>query len=215
MHYIELKGVSKHFKRNKVLDKTDIRFESGRIYGLVGENGCGKTVLMKLIIGLMRPSEGSVEYDDAVLKRDFDYLPSVGFVIETPGFFEELSGVENLKLLAGINGKIDEAEIMRWLEIVGLPADDKPVSDYSLGMNQRLGIAQALMEDPEVIILDEPTNSLDDEGVDLIYRLLREEKEKDKIIIISSHSKHDIETLCDEVYRIKNGGVYLEEKKQI
>lgn len=212
-HNVVLVNVSKKFKNNTVLNDINLSLQSGRIYGFVGENGCGKTVLMKIIIGLMRTSTGYVAYDEKMLKKDYDFLPSVGFIIETPGFFKELSGLDNLKIIAGINKKIGQDTIETWMKRLNLPVDDKQVGEYSLGMRQRLGIIQALMENPDVIVLDEVTNALDEDTVNMVYELLYEEKKKGKLIIISSHSKNDIDTLCDEVYRLKEGRLFYENTK--
>lgn len=200
--------VVKKIKNETIIKKANMTCEKGAITGIVGDNGSGKTVLMKLIVGLMSVSSGSIMYNSKVLKKDFDYLPSVGLIIERPGFFDELSGFENLKLLASINNKINDEEIHGWIKRVGLVDDNKKVENYSLGMRQRLGIAQALMENPEVIVLDELTNTLDENGIHIVHELLREEKKKGKIIIISSHSRYDILELCDQIYTIKEGVLY-------
>ncbi len=210
MNELKIINIYKNFGKKEVLKDISLDVCGGQIVGLVGENGCGKTVLMKIIIGLMKASKGEVIYNGKQLKTDMDYLDSVGFIIENPSFFGELSGYENLKLLADIKKKIGDKEILSWLEKVGLKDISYKVDDYSLGMKQRLTLAQALMEDEEVLILDEPTNSLDEEGVELFHSLLKQQKEKRKIIIISSHNKYDIEQLADEVYRIKEGKMYRE-----
>lgn len=200
-----VKDVVKKFKNDVVIKNANMTCKMGTITGIVGDNGSGKTVLMKLIVGLMRATEGFITYNSKALKKDFDYLPSVGLIIEHPSFFDELTGFENLKLLANINNKISDDEIRTWIKRVGLVDDNKKVENYSLGMRQRLGIAQALMENPDVIILDECTNTLDENGIHMVHTLLKEEKSKGKIIIISSHSRYDILELCDEIYTIKEG----------
>ena len=212
MNELKLINVCKNFGKKEVLKDISLNIRSHQVIGLVGENGCGKTVLMKIMIGLMKASKGQVIYNDKLLKKDMDYLPSVGFIIENPCFFNELNGYENLKLLADIRKKISDKEILAWLEKVGLKDINYKVDDYSLGMKQRLALAQALMEDEEVLILDEPTNSLDEKSVELFHQLIKEEKDKGKIIIISSHNKYDIEKLSDEVYRIRQGNLYHEKK---
>ncbi len=204
---IILKDVSKKFIRQSVLENINCEFESGKIYGIVGENGCGKTVLLKLLCGLMRPSSGQILYNELELKKDIDFLPSLGVIIENPGFFEELSGFENLKILAGFQRKIDDRKIIESNERVGLVNNKKPVSNYSLGMKQRLGVAQAIMEDPDILILDEFTTALDTDGVDMTHNLVREHKEKGKIVIITSHSVYDIRSLCDKVYAVEKKGL--------
>ena len=212
MNELKLINVCKNFGKKEVLKDISLNIRSHQVIGLVGENGCGKTVLMKIIIGLMKASKGQVIYNDKLLKKDMDYLPSVGFIIENPCFLNELNGYENLKLLADIRKKISDKEILAWLEKVGLKDINYKVDDYSLGMKQRLALAQALMEDEQVLILDEPTNSLDEKSVELFHQLIKEEKDKGKIIIISSHNKYDIEKLSDEVYRIRQGNLYYEKK---
>lgn len=212
MNELKLINVCKNFGKKEVLKDISLNIKDGQVIGLVGENGCGKTVLMKIMIGLMKASKGQVIYNDSLLKKDMDYLPSVGFIIENPCFFNELNGYENLKLLADIRKKISDNEILVWLEKVGLKDINYKVDDYSLGMKQRLALAQALMEDEQVLILDEPTNSLDEASVELFHQLINEEKDKGKIIIISSHNKYDIEKLSDEVYRIRQGKMYHEKK---
>ena len=212
MNELKLINVCKNFGKKEVLKDISLNIRSHQVIGLVGENGCGKTVLMKIMIGLMKASKGQVIYNDKLLKKDMDYLPSVGFIIENPCFFNELNGYENLKLLADIRKKISDKEILAWLEKVGLNDINYKVDDYSLGMKQRLALAQALMEDEQVLILDEPTNSLDEKSVELFHQLIKEEKDKGKIIIISSHNKYDIEKLSDEVYRIRQGNLYHEKK---
>ncbi len=202
---IIVENVTKRFKKKIVLNHINAEFTSGKITGFVGENGSGKTVMMKLLIGLMKPSEGRILYNRKELKKEIDFLPSCGFIIENPGFYDELTGFENLNLLASVQKKISDDEIIRWIQKVGLENSGKRVGEYSLGMRQRLGIAQALMENPEVVILDEVTNSLDEAGVRLVYTLLEEERKKGKLIIISSHRRDEIDELCDEIYRFKEG----------
>lgn len=205
---LTIQDVTKKIKKEVIIKNANMICKKGTVTGIVGDNGSGKTVLMKLIIGLMTASSGNITYNSLVLKKDFDYLPSVGLIIEQPGFFDELTGFENLKLLASINNKIKDEEIRSWIKKVGLIDDNKKVENYSLGMRQRLGIAQALMENPEIIILDELTNTLDENGIHMVHELLKEEKNNGKIIIISSHSRYDILELCDEIYTIKEGVLY-------
>ncbi len=212
-HQLRAENVTRKFGRKTILEGISLTFDSGRIYGFVGENGSGKTVFMKMLIGLMKTTNGEICYDNRKLKKDFDFLPSVGFIIENPGFYPEMTGFDNLKTLAEIRGIISDEQIREWIRKVGLKDNGEIVDNYSLGMIQRLGIAQALMEDPEVIILDEVTNSLDEQGTALVYELLRQQKQQGKIIIISSHIKKDIEELCDEVYRFQDGGIICEKKE--
>lgn len=203
-----LKNVGKTFRNQQVLEAINCEFESGKIYGIVGENGCGKTVLLKILSGLMKTSTGHVLFNDRILKEEIDFLPSLGVIIENPGFFDELSGFDNLKILASFQKKINDKEITNSIEKVGLINNKKLVQNYSLGMKQRLGIAQAIMEDPDVLILDEFTTALDIDGVEMTHSLLRKFRDSGKIIIITSHSAHDIQSLCDQVLTIKNKGLF-------
>ena len=215
MKQLIVENVSKSFGKEEIIKQANFVCHSGIITGIVGENGSGKTVLMKLIIGLKKATKGRILYDNLQLKKDFDYLPSVGIIIEAPGFFDELTGFENLQALAKIRGRISDADIVSWMQKVGLENDSKIVENYSLGMRQRLGIAQALMENPDVLILDEFTNGLDEEGIEMAHRLLVEEKNKGKIIVISSHSRYDIQQLCDEIYVLKGGVLYHASSKDM
>jgi len=202
-----LNNVSKSFKKQSVLENLTIYFESGKIYGITGENGCGKTIILKILCGLMTPTKGEVIYNGKILKKQIDYLPSVGVIIENPGFFEELNAFDNLKILASFQNKINDKQIIEFINMLGLENSNKKIKNYSLGMKQRLGIAQAIMEDPDVLILDEFTSALDATGVALTHDLLRRFKEKGKIIVITSHSKHDIIALCDETFIVQDRGL--------
>jgi len=205
MNKLEAIDLEKKFKDNLIFSHVNVEFEEGKIYGIVGENGSGKTVFLKTLCGLLKPSNGKVVYNGKTLKEDFDFLPSIGIIIEKPGFFDEMTGFDNLKLLASIQNTINDDRIREVLEYVHLENNKKVVKKYSLGMKQRLGIAQAMMENPDILILDEFSNALDTEGVEMTHNLLRDLKQQNKIIIITSHSKFDIETLCDHVYSFKKG----------
>ena len=206
MQEIIVDHVSLQIKNAKLLTDVSLSLYSGRVYGLRGRNGSGKTVLMKTICGFMRPTEGQVLINRKVLHKDMDFLPSAGIIIEEPGFFPNYSGFKNLKILAGIQNRISDDKIRQMMEMVGLDATmKKPVGKYSLGMRQRLGIAQAMMEDPEILILDEPTNGLDEDGVEWFRQFILEQKEKGKLILLASHSREDIEMLSDEVYYMEKG----------
>lgn len=206
MQEIIVDHVSLQIKKAKLLSDINLTLHSGKVYGLRGRNGSGKTVLMKCICGFMRPTEGSVSVNSKVIHRDMDFLPSAGIIIEEPGFFPNYSGFQNLKILAGIQNRITDDKIRQMMELVGLDsAMKKPVGKYSLGMRQRLGIAQAMMEDPEILILDEPTNGLDEDGVEWFRQFIMEQKEKGKLILLASHSREDIEMLSDEVYYMEKG----------
>lgn len=204
MNTLYLKNVSKSFRDNVVLENINLKLNQGEIVGVVGENGCGKSVLMKLMVGLMKPTEGEVYYNQTLLGKDIDFLPSVGAIINKPGFFDEFDGLTNLKMIRDIKNIISDKEVLAYFHKVGLNDLHKHVKDYSTGMKQRLAIAQAIMEDPEVLILDEFSSGLDEEGLRMIYGILREEKAKGKIIFISSHIKEDISSLCDRTYRLRN-----------
>lgn len=203
---IIVENVTKKFGEQVVLKTVDAKFEMEKIYGIVGRNGSGKTVLLKCICGLLYPSTGTVRVDGKVVGKEVDYPENIGFIIEAPGFLPRYSGLKNLKYLASIRGKIREDEIRTYMELVGLNPDDKKhVGNYSLGMRQRLGMAQAFMENPDILILDEPMNALDHNGVEDMRKVLLKMKEKGKLIIIASHIRDDIDILCDEVYGIDAG----------
>lgn len=202
---ILVEHVHKSFGKEKVLQDVNLRILPGCIYGVVGNNGSGKTVLMKCICGFMRPDQGRIFVNGKQVGRDCDFPDSLGVIIETPGFLANLSGYQNLKILASLKARIDKNEITQTLHQVGLdPSMKKPVSKYSLGMRQRLGIAQAIMENPDVLILDEPFNGLDKSGVAQIRALLKEQKAQGKAILLASHNAQDIEVLCDTVHEMED-----------
>ncbi len=208
---IEIKNVSKKFKNNLVLDKVNLTFTTGHIYGLKGRNGSGKSVFLKILAGLYTPSEGEVLFDNKKFNPKKEYPPNMRALIENPTFFANMTGYENLKLLAKIQGKISDKEILEALELVNLISEkDKKYNKYSLGMKQKLGIAQVFMEDPEILILDEVFNGLEENTVLKLKDYLKEIK-KEKIIIITSHQKEDLELLCDKIYFFDNGVVKDEE----
>lgn len=203
---IIVQNVTREFKKQVVLNDVSIDFDMGKIYGIIGRNGSGKTVLLKCILGLLSPSDGTVTVNGKVIGNDIDFPENAGFIIETPGFLQNYSGLKNLKYLASIKKQIDVKTIRKFMKLVGLNPDDrKTVGKYSLGMRQRLGIAQALMENPDIIILDEPMNALDHVGVEEIRNVILKMKEQGKLIIIASHIREDIEVLCDEVYEMDGG----------
>ncbi len=203
---IRADNVSLILNKRQILSHISLELHNGKIYGLVGNNGCGKTMLMKCICGFVHPTEGKIEADGKVIGKDVDYLPDAGIILETPGFIGYYSGLQNLKVLAGINHKIGQEQIRDAMRRVGLDPDLKlAVKKYSLGMRQRLGLAQAIMENPSVLILDEPMNGLDRKGVEEMRRLLLSLKALDKLIIIASHNAEDIEVLCDRVYEMDSG----------
>lgn len=209
-YYIELDHVKKRFGDEEVLKELTWKMEKGKVYGIVGNNGSGKTVLMKCICGFLPVTQGSVKVGGKYIGRETDFPESLGVIIETPGFLTNLSGRKNLEILADLRGKLRREDITAVLMKVGLdPGLKKPVSKYSLGMRQRLGIAQAIMEDPELLILDEPFNGLDKHGVEEIKNLLLKQKEEGKTILLASHNSEDIRVLCERVYEM-DGGVMRE-----
>lgn len=206
MPKIEVKNISKVYKKEKVLDDVSFCVNAGEIFGVVGRNGSGKSVLMKIICGLAAPTSGHIVIDEKIIGKDIDFPENLGAIIEQPAFMQFASGFKNLKFLADINKKIDKAEIRSTMEMVGLNPDSKKwVMNYSLGMKQRLSIAQAIMENPELIILDEPMNGLDKEMVNWLRGYLKEESDKGHTIIISSHIQEDIDILCDHVIELDRG----------
>ena len=206
---IEVQNVVKRFRDQVVLKNVSISFEKGQIHGIVGRNGSGKTVLFKCICGLMHPEEGVILVNGKRVGRDVDMPEDIGAIIEAPGFLPNYSGYKNLRFLANIRRKIGKEELLNVLKTVGLdPESRKHVGKYSLGMRQRLGIAQAIMEDPEILILDEPMNGLDNAGVQDIRALLLELKAQGKTILLASHNHEDIAALCDTVHEM-DGGVLL------
>lgn len=203
---IEISRVTKYFGPDQVLKEINLFLERGRVYGIVGNNGSGKTVLMKCICGFLTTTTGTIRVFGKQIGKDVDFPESLGVIIETPGFLTNLTGRRNLEILADMQKKINRADIRIVLEKVGLDPDmKKPVAKYSLGMRQRLGIAQAIMEDPELLILDEPFNGLDKNGVAEIRKILLELKAAGRTILLASHNEEDIRILCDEVYEMDGG----------
>ncbi len=197
---VEVRHVYKSFGRERVLIDVNLSIPPGSIHGVVGNNGSGKTVLMKCICGFMKCDRGVILVNGRQVGKEVDFPDNLGVIIETPGFIPNLSGYKNLKILAALKGRIGKQTIRETMRKVGLDPDmKKPVAKYSLGMRQRLGIAQAIMEDPSVLILDEPFNGLDRYGVAEIRDLLRGLKEAGKSILLASHNAQDIEVLCDDV----------------
>lgn len=204
---IEVKNVTKKFKNNIILDNINVEFNEGKIYGLIGENGSGKTVLMKLLCGFYLPSEGEILFDGVDYNKKKSFPPSTRALIEKPDFIGDLTGFENLKLLADIQKKINSNDIEKTLRDVNLFKDmNKKYKEYSLGMKQKLGIAQVLMEDSNVMILDEPFNGVESKTVEELHNLFKTIK-KHKIIIISTHNSNDINTLFDEKFLLQDGKI--------
>lgn len=198
---ISIENLSKSFKGKTVLENVDMHLEKGKIYGIVGDNGSGKTVLLKLICGFLKPDTGKVTVNGKVIGKDRDFPDDTGIIIEAPGFLPNHSGMKNLEYLASIRGKIGKTEIRAAMRTVGLDPESKlKVGKYSLGMKQRLGIAQAIMENQSLLILDEPMNALDKTAVGEMRELFLSFKLQGKTLLIISHNDDDISALCDEVY---------------
>jgi len=203
---ISVRNLSKDFGQDRVLKCVTRDFESGKIHGIVGNNGSGKTVLMKCICGFLLPTEGTVIVNGKRVGKDVDFPPDLGVIIETPGFLPGVTGVKNLEILASLNKKIGLSEIADAIRRVGLdPHMKKPVGKYSLGMRQRLGIAQAIMENPKLLILDEPLNGLDKHGVAEMRKLIKGLSAEGKTILLASHNQGDIDELCDTVCEMDAG----------
>ena len=203
---IQIKDVSLTIKKTEILKHITVDFEKGKIHGLIGRNGSGKTMLMKCICGFVKPTEGEIFVNGKRVGKDCDFPDSVGLIIETPGFIPYYSGYKNLKLLADLRKRITGEQVKEAMERVGLdPELKRHVRKYSLGMRQRLGLAQAIMEEPELLVLDEPMNGLDKEGVADMRSYLLALKAEGKTILIASHSTEDIEVLCDTVWEMDKG----------
>lgn len=206
MSEIIIENLSKTIKNNKILDNVNLTFESGHVYGLVGRNGSGKTMLLRAICGLIFPDSGKVIIDGKQLHKDISFPESCGIIIENTDLLPNFSAFDNLKMLSEIKNTANDNMIKSAIKSVGLDPDSKKkVKTFSLGMKQRLSIAQALFEDPDILLLDEPTNALDEDGVNDVRRILLEQKKKNKLIIIASHNKEDISILSDTVISVSNG----------
>ena len=200
---IEFKNVSKKLGNNIVINDVNIEIKKGIVTGLKGINGSGKTMMMRLIAGLIYATKGEVIIDGKVLGKDISFPPSIGLMLENPAFLPGYNGFDNLKMLASIKGEIKDEKIDEVLEIVGLAAIDKKYRKYSLGMKQRLGIAAAVMEEPDIILLDEPTNSLDASGQEMVREIVAREKERGATVILSCHDSALLESMCDEIFNIE------------
>lgn len=205
---IVFEHVTKKIGYNQVLKNINIVIKSGHITGLKGSNGSGKTMMMRLIAGLIYPTEGKVLIDDRVLGKDIDFPESIGLMLENPSFLNNYSGYDNLRILADIRSKISEKRIQEVMDKVGLRENGlKKYRKFSLGMKQRLGIAAAIMENPDIILLDEPTNSLDEAGITLVKRIITEEKQRGATVIISSHDNAILDELSDEIIILETGKI--------
>lgn len=206
--FINIEHLYKTFQKTTVLEDINLSFEKGKIYGFVGHNGSGKTVLFKCICGFIPATLGKIIVNGKTLGSDIDVLPNAGIIIEQPAFLTGISGIRNLEMLYMLNNKVDKQVLRDAMKRVGLdPASKKPVGKYSLGMRQRLAIAQAFMESPDILVLDEPMNGLDKNGVNEMRILFQQLKSEGRTILMASHNKEDIDLLCDEVYEMENGRI--------
>lgn len=206
MMIIETDRITKRFGAETVLRDVSISLEARQIHGFIGQNGSGKTMLLRIICGLYRPTSGIVKVRGKIVGKDMEFPDSMGILIESPGFIPYYSAMKNLKILSGIKGKLPQSALESAMEKVGLdPALRKSVGKYSLGMRQRLGIAQAIMEEPEIIILDEPMNGLDKNGMKEMRQLFMRLKDEGRTILLASHNMQDIEELCDTVFEMDAG----------
>lgn len=197
--YIKIENVNKSIKKAVILKDINLSFEGGKVYGLKGKNGSGKTMLMRAICGLITPDSGTIDINGKILGKDISFPESIGVLIENPAFISNYTGFKNLKVLSSIQGKIGDEDIRKALEEIGLDPDDKRTfKKYSLGMKQKLGIAAAIMEKPDIVILDEPINALDEASVENVRSILAKQKERGAIIIIACHDKSELEELSDE-----------------
>ena len=206
--YLEVKGISKYFGKTCVLNNINLEMETGHIYGFWGRNGSGKTMLMRIISGLVFPSDGAIIIGGEQLGKDISFPRSIGALIENPGFIPGYSGFKNLKILASIRNKISDADIREVMLHMGLDPDDrKKAKKYSLGMKQKLGIAAALMETPDLILLDEPTNALDENSTKILKEILLEHKRRGALLIVACHIREELEYLSDEIICLNEGHV--------
>jgi ABC-2 type transport system ATP-binding protein len=203
---LELKNINKKIGNKTILDDVNLALESGKAYGFVGKNGSGKTMLFRLIAGIIKTSSGEMILDGNKLTKELCNYLSIGLMIENIGLYPEFTGYSNLSNLAKIRKKIGKNEIIEAINRVGLDPDDKrTVRKYSLGMKQRIVLAQAIMEKPDILIMDEPTNGIDEDGINLFYQIIKEEKDRGAIVLISSHNSEEINDLCDEIYSAAAG----------
>lgn len=210
MYQIQIKNLTKIIKGKIILDHINCSLEAGKIYGMFGRNGSGKTMFLRVLSGLVFPTEGQILYNNKILHQDMDFPDNIGIIIENMELYPQFDAFTNLKLLAEINNRVDGKEIMASLERVGLEPDSKKrAGTFSLGMKQKLSIAQAIFEKPDVLLLDEPTNGLDEESVKRVRNILLEEKKRGCLILLASHNKEDIITLSDVLIEMKNGRITM------
>ncbi|WP_350300346.1 ABC transporter ATP-binding protein [Peribacillus frigoritolerans] len=213
MTKIRISSLHKKMKKKTLLHDINYEFNSGKIYGLYGRNGSGKTMLLRAIAGLIMPSSGEIAIDEKILHKDISFPANISVIIENTSLLHQYDAYTNLKILAKIRNIATDEDIKLNIKRVGLDPDSKmKVGKFSLGMKQRLSVAQAIFEKPDILLLDEPTNAIDEEGVTLVYRILKEEKERGALILLTSHHKQDLEALADEYVKMDNGGIVLDSK---
>lgn len=205
MNKIQVKNLSKEIKGKYILNNINLSFERGKIYGLYGRNGSGKTMLLRALAGLLIPTEGEIDMDGKILHKDMDFPENVGIIIENTSLLPQFDGFTNLKQLGKIRNVATDEDIDNALDTVGLKGENKKVKAYSLGMRQRLSIAQAIFEKPELLLLDEPTNALDENYINKVRKILLKEKDRGAIVIIASHNKDDLRILADEIISMSDG----------
>lgn len=205
MNKIQVKNLSKEIKGKYILNNINLSFERGKIYGLYGRNGSGKTMLLRALAGLLIPTEGEIDMDGKILHKDMDFPENVGIIIENTSLLPQFDGFTNLKQLGKIRNVATDEDIDNALDTVGLKGETKKVKAYSLGMRQRLSIAQAIFEKPELLLLDEPTNALDENYINKVREILLKEKDRGAIVIIASHNKDDLRILADEIISMSDG----------
>lgn len=211
--YVICEHVTKKIKDNVILNDINLSFDKGKIYGIRGYNGSGKTMLLRAIAGLIKPTNGKVIVNGKIVGKDTPFPNNMGILIEYPSFIPDYTGFNNLLFLAKINNRINVSDIKKIISLVGLdPNDKRKYKKYSLGMKQRLGIAQAIMEDPDLLLLDEPTNALDEKGIDLIIDIILKLKTEGKTIIVTSHDREFLEKITDDMYIISEGMIKSEAK---
>ena len=210
--YIEFHNMTKVIKDSTILDNINIRFESGKVYGLKGKNGSGKTMLMRAICGFILATSGTIDINGEILGKDITFPRSIGALIENPSFIDNETGFQNLKALASIQNNIGEQQIRKTMESVGLiPDDTRKYRKYSLGMKQKLGIACAVMENPDIILLDEPINAIDEKGVQQVQSIIQRAKGRGALVLVACHDRDELEFLSDEIYEIESGKIVSHE----
>lgn len=213
MDKIQVKNLSKEIKGKYILNNINLSFERGKIYGLYGRNGSGKTMLLRALAGLLIPTEGEIDMDGKILHKDMDFPENVGIIIENTSLLPQFDGFTNLKQLGKIRNVATDEDIDNALDTVGLKGENKKVKAYSLGMRQRLSIAQAIFEKPELLLLDEPTNALDENYINKVRKILLKEKDRGAIVIIASHNKDDLRILADEIISMSDGKAKMMERE--